>query len=49
MQEYPYFSHDLRLVAKQKSYEPKMSKNMFQTFDPATERALNEYIWIDYK
>jgi hypothetical protein len=55
IQEYPYFSHEV-IVGDKDAHRPmqnvnrhKMSKNMFFTFDPASVRALKEFIWIDHQ
>ena len=54
-QEYPYFSQEVKVVSKEANMQmtnvnkPKLSKNMFHTFDPASVRALKEYIWIDHQ
>ena len=31
----------------QPANRPRMTKNMYFTFDPATVMALHEYIWVD--
>ena len=55
IQEYPYFSQEVKLVSKEANMQmtnvnkPKLSKNMVHTFDPASMRKLKEYIWIDHQ
>ena len=51
IQEYPYFSQEVKEANMQMANfnKPKLSKNMFHTFDPASVRALKEYIWIDHQ
>ena len=54
-QEYPYFSQDIRTLyekepfAKQNVNRNKPLRNMLLTFDPASMRALKEFIWIDHQ
>ena len=50
IQEYPYFSQDVSTGAKENSLNiHKITKNMVFTFDPASVKTLNEYIWIDHE
>ena len=55
IQEYPYFSQDVRIGANEENravqnvHRPKITKNIIVTFDPASVRALNDYIWIDHQ
>ena len=55
IQEYPYFSQDVGIGSNEKYRavqnvnRHKMTKNIIVTFDPASVRALNEYIWIDHQ
>ena len=55
IQEYPYFSQEVTIGAKENNRpvqnvnKHKMTKNVILTFDPTSVRALNEYIWIDHE
>ena len=57
IQDYPYFSQEGSIeykdregnTAMQNINKPKPSSKMFVTFDPASVRALKEYIWIDHQ
>ena len=57
IQDYPYFSQEVRVEygdeeannAMHNIKNPGPLRNMFLTFDPASVRALREYIWIDYQ
>ena len=57
IQEYPYFSQEGSVEyqdgegnkAMQNINKPRPLSNMFLTFDHASVRALNEYIWIDHQ
>ena len=54
VQEYPYFSQDVTTGAKEDRAlnivnRHKTTNNMVFTFDPASVKTLNEYIWIDHE
>ena len=52
--DFPYFSSFPKLGKEegnrpiQNGNIPKIKKDMFFTFDRASERTLNEYIWTDH-
>ena len=57
IQDYPYFSQEVREEYGDEEAnnsihnikKPRSLRNMFFTFDPASVRALREYIWIDHQ
>ena len=52
--DFPYFSSFPKLGKEegnrpiQNEKIPKITKDMFSTFNPASERILEEYIWTDH-